>query len=282
MAFTVNKRLSAQAAASASGTWGAGGTTGVDLNTGVIGPLDTMLAGVSTISTSSGTYSLTFTAGGGGDVSNALWRFTASPLLGNLTVSPTAGDATTYLNGFYYFENLTTGSFTITLVTAAGSVTLPQTRRGVLFVDSVNGPRIISAVGTVGADDFPVGTSTLFVNTTVPTGWTKGSTYNNHTIRLSTSTGNFTAGSVDFTTLFGRTGTDAVTLTAANLPANATYDKPTIGGTQAQQATGSPVGYPNSVTTFTATALAGAAGSSFTPAIDMQLKYVGVLIGTRV
>src|ERR1700680_5217513 len=105
MAFTTLKKLSAQAGGANSGVWGAGGTVGVDVNTGVIQPLDTIVAGISTFSVSSTNVTLVFTAGGGADVSNCCWRFTGT-LTANITVSPAAGDATTYLNGFYFLENL--------------------------------------------------------------------------------------------------------------------------------------------------------------------------------
>src|ERR1043166_8015421 len=98
MPYTQYRRLSVQAAASNSGTWGAGGTTGDDLNTGCFSLLDYMLGGVSTFSVSSSNVTLSYTNGGGGDVTNALWRFSGT-LTGNIVVSPAAGNAATYLTG---------------------------------------------------------------------------------------------------------------------------------------------------------------------------------------
>ncbi len=276
MAFTTNKKLSAQAAASASGIWGAGGTTGVDLNTGVIGPLDTILGGTSTFSVASSNVSLTFTSGGGGDVNNAYWKFTGT-LLSSIVVSPTAGDATTYLNGYYAWSNTTAGSFTITVTTADGSVVLPQGRRGVLFVSTAANiaPVIVAITGSGTADPVPAGSATFWYQAAAPSGWTAVA-LNDYNIKIVTDGGGGVAsGTVNYSTLFARTGTDAVTLVAANIPSSGlTYDKPS----NAISVSGS--GF-STFAGVTATALTGASGTSFTPAIDMRVKTAAFVLSTR-
>jgi hypothetical protein len=127
----------------------------------------------------------------------------------------------------------------------------------------------------------PATTRCLFMNAAVPAGWTQVTTWNNHTMRLSSAAnGGTEAGSVDFTTLFGRTGTDSVILVGGNIPSSAlTYQRPTLTfGTTVSPAGATPVGTSISETP---TALAGANGDAFTPQIDMRVKHVLTIIGAR-
>ncbi len=220
MPYTQYRRLSVQAAASNSGTWGAGGATGDDLNTGCFALLDYMLGGVSTFSLTNSNVSLSYTVGGGGDVTNCMWRFTGV-LTGNIVASPAAGNATTYLTGLYAFENVTTGSFTITVTTGTGSVVLPQGRRGMLFFDGTNAPRIIAIVGSSTADPVPAGSKTIWYNTAAPSGWTAVA-LNDYAIKIvTTGSGGVLSGSVGYNALFTRTTTDAHTLTVSEMPSHA-------------------------------------------------------------
>lgn len=280
MSFTTNKKLSAQAAASASGIWGAGGTTGVDLNTGVIGPIDTILAGVSTFSVTGATIALDFVDGGGGAVSNAMWRFTGA-MLQNAVASPNVGDATTYLNGFYYFANLTSGSFTVTVTTAAGSVVLPQGRRGTLFIDSVNGPSIVALVGSSTADPVPAGSSTLWYNTAAPSGWTAVA-LNDYGVKIVTNgSGGVLSGSVAYSTLFTRTATDGHALTTAEL---ATHTHPATYNSVAITVTG-PTNVVQNVqasggTSSWATNSTGS-GTAHSHDLDMRVLTAAFTVATR-
>lgn len=212
MAYTANKKYSVQAAGANAGVWGAGGAAGDDLNTGVMGLIDTQLAGLVTNSVSSSNVSLSYA-----NIQCCMFRFTGT-LLANIVVSPAVGDAATYFNGFYYWENLTTGSFTITLTTGAGSVVLPQSRRGALFVDATNGPRIVSAVGSTNADPIPVGSKTIWYNAAAPTGWTAVA-LNDYAISVVTAGGGGAiSGTIPYSTLFARTDTDNYTLLIADIP----------------------------------------------------------------
>lgn len=66
---------------------------------------------------------------------------------------------------------------------------------------------------------FASGTRMLFQQTNAPTGWTKDSTATYNEAVICGTTGSVgTAGSVSSETLFARTGTDAVTLVAGNIP----------------------------------------------------------------
>jgi hypothetical protein len=217
MPYTSNLRLSVQSAGSNSGTWGAGGVAGDDLNTGVMGILDTKLAGFVTFSVSSSAVSLSHA-----NVQNNMFRFTGT-LLANIVVSPAVGDATTYFNGFYLFENATTGSFTITLQNATGSVVLPQGRRGIVFVSAAStvAPRIVSITGTGTADPIPTGSTTIWYNASAPAGWTAVSSVNDYLMKVvDNGGGGVSSGTVPYSTLFSRTQVDAHTLTEAELPAH--------------------------------------------------------------
>lgn len=278
MPYTTLRKLSVQTAGSNSGTWGAGGSTGDDLNTGVMGPIDSALAGISAFSLSASNVSLTFTAGGGGDVQNAMWRFTGV-LLANITVSPTAGNATTYFNGVYAWENLTTGSFTITVQNASGSVVLPQGRRGILFVNTTGSiaPRIVAMVGSSTADPVPAGSATIWYNTAAPSGWTAVA-LNDYAIKVVTAgLGGVTSGSVGYATLFARTATDAHTLTVSEIPSH-THTKAVPGGSGISA--GATTAYAGSSTqTITTDATGG--GNDHTHDIDMRVKSAAFTLATR-
>jgi hypothetical protein len=66
---------------------------------------------------------------------------------------------------------------------------------------------------------FPAGTRMLFQQASAPPGWRKDTTHNDKALRIvSGSVG--AGGSVAFSTVFGRTATDAHTLTTAEIPAH--------------------------------------------------------------
>lgn len=172
-----------------------------------------------------------------------------------------------------------------------------------------------NALAYLGA---PSGTVTVFMQTAAPLGWVKDTTAYNHALRLvggAISGG----GSVDFSTLFGRTGTDAVTLSQANLP-NVNFSSASLtgsvgtainitdpththaeaytvannvtGGTNTggvvaspQNVTASPTGISaalaNGAVTFGGVVPSGGSGTPFTPAIDMRVKFTDVIRCTK-
>lgn len=270
MPYTSLKRLTVQAAGSNSGVWGAGGAAGDDLNTGVMGLIDTQLAGLVTNSVSSSNVSLSYA-----NIQCCMFRFTGT-LLANIVASPAVGDATTYFNGFYYFENVTSGSFTITLTTGAGSVVLPQGRRGCVFVDGTNGPRIVSLVGSAVADPVPAGSKTLWYNTAAPSGWTAVA-LNDYAIKIVTAgSGGVTSGSVSYATLFGRTAVDSTTLTLDQIPSHTHTSN--AGGLRTVGASGAA-----EVPVFAAgtSTSASGGGSSHTHNIDMRVQTAAFSLATR-
>lgn len=270
--YTSNKRLSVQAAASNSGTWGAGGVAGDDLNTGVMGLIDTQFAGVAAFSVSSSNVSLSYS-----NIQQAMFRFTGT-LTADIVASPAVGDATTYFNGFYYFENLTAGAFTITLQNGSGSVVLPQGRRGVVFASTVASlaPRIMSLVGSSVADPIPAGSKAIWYNASAPSGWT-AVVLNDYAIKIVTNGGGgVTSGSVAYSTLFARTATDSHTLTLSQIPSHA--HSSTVASTLAGSKFLGSGSLAGDVTTPTGSA---GGGNGHTHDLDMRVLTAAFVLATR-
>jgi hypothetical protein len=74
-----------------------------------------------------------------------------------------------------------------------------------------------AVLGATGG--FPVGTLMLFQQSAAPAGWTKQTTHNDKALRVVSGAAG-SGGSVLFSTLFGRTATDAFTLTTAHMPSH--------------------------------------------------------------
>jgi hypothetical protein len=215
MPFTTIKGLSVQSAGTNNNLWGAG-NPGNDLNTGVIFPIDTMVSGVSSFG-ASGNVTLSAT-----DVQQGFFRFSGSQHA-NITVSPAAGNATNFFQGFFYFENTTTGGFTITVSTAIGSCLLPNGFRGCFFVDPSFGPRVITICSANNPTLIPLGTVTNWFAALAPTGWTQVTTpaLSDSAIQIVIDgSGGTTGGTLAFSTVFARQNTDAYTLQLADIPSH--------------------------------------------------------------
>lgn len=230
-----------------------------------------MLGGITALSLSSVTPQLLTQT----QAQNALLRLTGA-LLASIVISPDTG---VLMQGFYYFENLTTNSaFTVTYTNAAGSVVLPQGRRGVLWIDATNGPRVMSSIGSSQTDVLPAGTVMPFYNTAVPTGWTAVA-LNDYNLKIvSSGSGGATSGSVDYSTLFGRTSTESYTLLTADIPSHThTY------GYRASLITVAAGGSQGAVWASSASDNTGptGGGGGHSHAIDMRVKTVALTLGTR-
>lgn len=157
-----------------------------------------------------------------------------------------------------------------------------------------------NALAYLGA---PSGTKIVTRQATAPLGWTNDNTYDDRVLRLS-STGVSQGGSVAFSTLFGRTATDAFTIAQSNLPsANFTlvvnindpghphsYTSHTAlvnaqaGGGVSNLNQGEGTGTSGSNTTgitASGTAASGGSGSAITAPIDMRVAYADVKIVTK-
>jgi hypothetical protein len=125
----------------------------------------------------------------------------------------------------------------------------------------------------------------LFQQTAAPTGWTKQVADNNKALRIVSGTVG-SGGSVPFSTLFGRTATDAFTLAVTHLAPHAhtgnTGLLATDGGTVGSD------GAPGYVVTGTSgnhmsdyvSATVGS-GTAFSMGIDMRVQYVDVIIAAK-
>lgn len=263
MALSTNKGYSVQAAGANAGTWGSGASTA--LNEGVIQVIDLNMAGLLTNSLTSTNVTLSSS-----DTQNCMLRFTGT-LLANIVVSPDTG---VLMSGFYCWENLTSGSFTLTLTTGTGSLVLPQSRRGILFIDTTNAPRMVAIVGSTDADPIPVGTVMVFYQNAAPTGWTIVSSLNDYALKIVSSAGGVTSGSVNYSTLFARTATDSHTLTTAEIPSHSH----TLGFSQGTQgASGGANGFVGSYGTTASTG----GGGGHTHDIDMRVKTASVILASR-
>ena len=143
------------------------------------------------------------------------------------------------------------------------------------------------------SSSFPAGTLMLFQQTAAPTGWTKETTHNDKALRVVSGTVS-SGGSSAFSTVFGKTGTDAHTLTTAQIPAQ-TYQL--AGNTSAGG------GNPRNGTTGVSSALNDGAssvtfgsipqttangsfrdtntGGSHTHNMDIQVQYVDLIIASK-
>lgn len=280
MPFTTNKGLSVQTAGTNNGIWGAG-FTGSDLNTGVIGPLDSMVAGVSSFSVASTNVSLQ-TA----DVQNCMYRFTGT-LTASITVAPASSAVGTYFNGFYYYENLTStansSTITVTNFSASSSLALPINTRGAFFIDATNGLRMVSCVGYNNPLIIPLSTVTCFYQSATPAGWTQVTTAGLGQSAMQIvidSSGGTTGGSIAFPTVFGRTATDSYTLLITDIPAH-THNIAYPGNTQFNVNTGlngveGPLGSGGASAATTPTG----GGGGHTHPINLQVQYSNWMVAS--
>jgi len=133
-------------------------------------------------------------------------------------------------------------------------------------------------------DNFPSGTLMLFGSTGSPTGWTKNTSFNDYSIKITSGTVGY-GGSVGFATLFARTATDAHTLTTAEIPSHSHVIDNTLLGQnhatlQAQTSAGSTF---SNILPWTGTNSTNTSGSggSHTHNIDMQLKYRDFILAQK-
>jgi hypothetical protein len=79
---------------------------------------------------------------------------------------------------------------------------LPQSMRGIMFVDGTNGARIVSAVGATSGIIFRVGSNVIqpFYMNAAPAGWTINGSLNDYGMRVVSSSGGGTTGTSPYTT----------------------------------------------------------------------------------
>jgi len=140
---------------------------------------------------------------------------------------------------------------------------------------------------------FPAGTLMLFQQTSAPTGWTKQVTHNDKSLRVVSGAAG-SAGSVAFSTVFGRTATDSHTLVEAEIPShnhgsagshthNVTRNVNLSGSITTIQrtsnATSTGVDVTSSAGAHTHSAFGGSGGHTHN--IDLRVQYVDVIIASK-
>lgn len=248
-----------------SGTWGA------TLNTDTWTPMDTNLGGWEEVPLDSSPVTLSAS-----QIELVMIRLT-----GTLGASV---EVTSTNQWFYFVENLcTVGAFAVTWTYGVGStLTLPANRRYLIYADSGNGARIISSASTVNPEVAPEGTEMLFVQSAVPTGWTLKTTWNDYGLKMSSSAGGTTSGSVNYSSVFGRIIVDAHTLTTAEIPQHQhTYEANCSGDDGPAILVAYWCSFNSTGTTqAVATTLAGG-GGSHSHGFDLRAQTVTAIVGVR-
>ena len=232
MTTSPNKGFELQATGANSGTWG-----GV-LNDSVITYIDDNLGGRTALTLSSSNVTLSAAE------SRSAILYLSGTLSANITI-------TTECIGFFFVENRTTGSFTVTirnnLVAPSGSgfssttAVVARNSRVSLISDSVQGVRI------AGQNGFASGVALISATATAPIGYTISTAVTNYALRLVSSAAGGTGGSTAFTSVFA-----SRTIARANLPSFTMSDTistsnhthkmfTTSGGTGAQPSSSSQV-----------------------------------------
>ncbi len=137
------------------------------------------------------------------------------------------------------------------------------------------------------ASAIPVGTYMLFVQAAAPTGWTKGVLWDHHALRVVTGgSGGASGGSSPFTTVFGKTATDATTITQSTMgvaPVGVLTSRldttlgSAIAGTNPWGKNGSYISNDYYVTAADNNEGLRVGGGSHVHAIDLRVLYVDVI-----
>lgn len=137
------------------------------------------------------------------------------------------------------------------------------------------------AVG--GGSSFPSGTRMLFHQTSAPTGWTKDATHNDKALRVVSGTVGG-GGSVDFSTLFGRTATDAFTLTTAHMPSHGhsfSFSGAESGGGSGNYLWGQLMKIANPNQSVASSVVSAGSGGSHSHGLDTRVKYIDLIIAQK-
>lgn len=83
---------------------------------------------------------------------------------------------------------------------------------------SSDGPKIMVGSTDYGTVTFPSGTRLVFHQASAPPGWTQDTSKSDYALRTVSGSGGGAGGTLAFSTVFGRTATDAHTLTISQIP----------------------------------------------------------------
>ena len=153
----------------------------------------------------------------------------------------------------------------------------------------LNGSTALASSDNV-LDNFPAGTLMTFQQTAAPTGWTKGVTHNNKAFRVVTGTAG-SAGTSNFTTVFGLQATNNHTLTVAQTPAHThgssgAHDHNYLASTtNPSSSSSSPSNTGNQVVATTGsgnhTHTSVGSGNGHSHNIELRVQYVDLIIADK-
>lgn len=245
------------------------GTWGDTLNNTFTSYVDSNFAGLATLAITGATYSLSAS-----EARCQMLHITGT-LLQSCVISQGGG---VLWNGIRCVENYTTGNFTITLSNGTSSVVIPQGRVGLVFSDSTYGLRFVAMGSSTNADTIPTGYPQPFYAAAPPSGWTQVTSLNDYALRIVSGTGAGTGGSVNFSTVFGRTATDSYTLLIADIPS---HSHSVSGGIYGASDTDMFSHSSNAATPFHASAITignTGGGGGHAHGIDMRVKYADFIL----
>lgn len=178
----------------------------------------------------------------------------------------------------------TVGGHTTTLSSLSGRMTTAENDITAAEATIVDHESRIDDLETTVAGlgiGFPAGTAMLFWQASAPTGWTKSTTHNDKTIRVTSGTGGGNGGSSSFSTVFSKTTTDATTLTTGTIPAHThSYSYPS--GMSSSAGLGFGVAGEDGVLSFTSgNTGSNGSGGSHTHPMDIRVHYLDVIICTK-
>lgn len=133
----------------------------------------------------------------------------------------------------------------------------------------------------------PSGTKMLFMQAAAPTGWTLDTTHNDKSVRIVSGTGGGSGGSVDFSTVFGRSATDGTSLSTAQLASHTHLERARgvgstdMGGATRYMTNNFRFTDGGSLTSTVDSTAANGSGSSHSHGLDMRVKYVDSIICTK-
>lgn len=143
------------------------------------------------------------------------------------------------------------------------------------YVSYMLGATGLPADSIVGG--IPAGSKVLFAQAAAPTGWTKDTTHNDKSIRVVSGTGGGSGGVQAFSTVFGRTASDASSLSIAQLAAH-THSLPMTTNNTA----GTTKSSADRITTSAGfNSGSEGSGSAHAHGLDLRVQYVDVIICTK-
>jgi hypothetical protein len=169
----------------------------------------------------------------------------------------------------------TTAAFASTATEAEFKTFLNDFRN---FVASMLGTTGLPADAIVGG--VPSGTLMLFAQAAAPTGWTKQTTHNDKALRVVSGTGGGSGGVQAFSTVFGRTASDASSLSIAQLAQHGHELTSNWSGGGSSTNTRDKFTSETAVIGSRSTVSTGS-GATHSHGLDIRVQYLDVIICTK-